>query len=236
VLPDSLATLLAFLGLVTPGLTYQFLRERARPALDESAFREASRVALTSAVLTAASLGTLVAFSARYPTWVVSVPAWLRGGGDYVATNPWLVTMSVVAAVLVACVYALLAHVAFCLGQRYGKSRVSKSDVWYQLFVADVPKGKVPWVVVKLNDGTHLWGHVDFFTVGRPLEDRELSLKGPKLAIEEAEGEQEIEDYYSRVNVRALDIALMKVAYEKKAEKKGVRAGEGHAEGRKHGG
>jgi hypothetical protein len=91
-------------------------------------------------------------------------------------------------------------------------------------------------VIPKLNDGTHLWGHVDFFTVGRPLEDRELSLKGPKLAIEEAEGEQEIEDYYSRVNVRALDIALMKVAYEKKAEKKGVRAGEGHAEGRKHGG
>jgi hypothetical protein len=219
VIPEGFATLYAFLGLVTPGLVYQLLRERARPALEETSFREASRVALTSAVLTTAAILTIALVSRLQPAWVVDVDTWIEQGTSYLGSNTTLVAWTVVATVTLACVYALVAHVAAnVLGSR-SKTRIENTDVWYQLLVEDVPKGQVPWVAIKTEKGTWIWGHVDFFTVGKSLDDREISLKGPELAIEESgDASPKTEHYWRRICVRASEIAIMKVTYEPKKE------------------
>jgi len=226
VVPEGLATLYAFLGLVTPGLVYQLLRERARPALEETSFREASRIALTSAVLTTAAIMTVAALHLVQPTWFIDVQKWAAQGNAYLRANTALVAATVVTIVALACLYALLTSLVAERIAARSKTRVENSDVWYQLFVDDVPEGKVPWVLVQTGDGTRIWGHVDFFTTGRSLSDRELSLKGPELAVEPAgDWRVKTEDYWNRISVRASEIALLKVAYEPKVDRpRGRRA------------
>ena len=102
-IPESVAALYAFLGLVTPGLVYQLLREGNRPGLEETTFREASRVALTSAVLTTLSLITLALISLRKPAWFVDAGDWLTDGTAYAAGHPALVAWSMIATVFLAC-------------------------------------------------------------------------------------------------------------------------------------
>ena len=215
--PEGVATLYAFLGLVTPGLVYQLLRERARPALEETSFREASRVALTSGVLTTLAIGTLVLLQ---PNWLVDWREWLRQGDEYVKANPELVAWSVLAAVVLACIYALLTNIIAGVLSRFGKTPIENSDVWYQLLVDDVPKGTVPWVGIKTDKDVWLWGHVDFFTVGKSLDDREISLKGPGLAVQDTgSADPHVESYWQRISVKASEVRLLKVAYEPRARR-----------------
>lgn len=221
-IPEGVATLYAFLGLVTPGLVYQLLRERARPALEETSFREASRVALTSAVLTTASILTLALASQARPSWFVDGEEWISQGTKYIAANMALVARSVVATVALACAYAFLAHLAANALASRNRTRIENSDVWYQLLVDDVPKNMVPWVGIKTTQDTWIWGHVDFFTVGKSLDDREIALKGPKLTIKVPDGVYKEESYWQRTCVRASEIAIMKVAYEPKVPASGT--------------
>ena len=64
--PDTLGALLAFLVFVAPGLCFELLRERRRPALEQTAFREASRIALTSLLFSGAALVVVVAVVAGW--------------------------------------------------------------------------------------------------------------------------------------------------------------------------
>ena len=217
-IPETVGALYAFLGLITPGLVYQLLRERARPALDERAFREASRIALTSAVLTTMSLSTLALLSLSKPEWFADAREWLTNGQSYVVANEALVARTVLFVVVLACIYAVLAHLIATFVASRQKTRIVKTDVWYQLFVEDVPSDRVPWVFLRMKDGTRLWGHVDFFTVGKPIAGREMSLKGPKLGVKDPAADAiKTEEYWRRISVRASEIALMKVTYEPKA-------------------
>jgi len=95
------------------------------------------------------------------------------------------------------------------------KEKIVRTDVWYQVLVEDVPKDHVPWVLLKTEKGVWVWGHVDFFTLGKSMDDREISVKGPKLTIED--GIKKGETYWQRIWVRATEIQYMKVTYEPKA-------------------
>ena len=184
-LPQTFAALFAFLGLVTPGLVFQLIRESQRPALQESAFREASRVALTSLIFTAASALLIALLSLRWPKAFADVPAWLSDGGRYASTHLEVVAWTVGAEVLLAT--ALAAVGALIVDKlRFGPGAISKSSIWHKHFAADLPTGCAPWLKVTLDDGTQLWGWLDYYTVDKGLADRELALKGPGLAMQSA--------------------------------------------------
>jgi hypothetical protein len=216
--PESVAALYAFLGLITPGLVYQLLRERSRPALDESSFREASRVALTSAVLTTLSLLSVAGIGHFQPAWFVDAREWLRSGQPYVNDNPGLVTWTVVAVVALACFYALLTDWLWTYVIPPRRPRISKTDVWYQLFRGDVPKGQIAWVHLKLTDGTLLWGHLNFVTLNKATDDTQIVLRGPQLTVQVAgSSAPKPETTWQRVAVRASDVFVVKVTYVPKA-------------------
>jgi hypothetical protein len=213
VIPETVASLYAFLGLVAPGLVYQWLRERARPALKESAFREAGRVALTSLIFTSFSLVAWTLLAPYRPGLLANPADWLRGGNQYVVGNSRLVAQTTAFVVAVSCLAAGLAHSA---GERLAGSfgrQVVKASVWYQLLVADVPKGKAPWVGLKLSDDSFAWGYVDYFTVDQEMKDREISLRGPGLKTEAAGKDTREEKKWERLVYRAEDVVWMKVMY-----------------------
>lgn len=212
-IPETVASLYAFLGLVAPGLVYQWLRERARPALKESAFREAARVALTSLLFTSFSFATWAFLAPHCPNLLAEPVDWLRGGNQFVVDNLHLVAQTTAFVVAVSCLAAWLAHSA---GERLASSfgrQVVKASVWYQLLVADVPDGKAPWVGLKLSDDSFAWGFVDYFTVDQEMKDREISLRGPGLKSEAAGENTKEEKKWERLVYRAEDVVWMKVMY-----------------------
>lgn len=218
VVPESVAALYAFLGLITPGLVYQLRRERSRPALEESSFREASRVALTSAVFTTVSLLSVAGISSGQPSWFVDARKWLKSGQPYVTNHPGLVAWTVTAVVTLACLYALLADWLWTRILPRQRPRIHKTDAWFQLFRGDVPKGKIAWVHLKCTDGTLIWGHLSLVTLNKSTDDTQIVLRGPELTVQAAgSAAPKTETTWDRVSVRASAVSVVKVAYVPKS-------------------
>lgn len=212
-LPQTFATLFAFLGLVTPGLVFQLIRETQRPALQESAFREASRVALTSLVFTAASTLLLGLLSLAWPNAFADVSAWLNTGEKYASSNLRVVAWTIGAEVAIA---AGLAGAAALLVDKLllGYGVISKSSIWHKHFAVDLPATHEAWLKLTLNDKTQVWGWLDYYTVDRPLADREISLKGPGLAIQGPSDTEPIRmSHTDYLTLRGSTIQLMHVMH-----------------------
>lgn len=218
-LPQTFATLFAFLGLVTPGLVFQLMRESQRPALQESAFREASRVALTSLAFTAASTFLLAMLSVGWPAAFADIPAWLTGGEKYAASNLGLVVWTVAAEVAIAASLAVVTALGIDK-LRLDSGAISKSSIWHKHFAADLPAGLAPWLKLTLEDGTQAWGWLDYYTVDKTLADREISLKGPGLAIQGPDEDERVEmSHTDYLQVRGSTIRFMQVMHRPKVTK-----------------
>jgi Family of unknown function (DUF6338) len=64
VIPQTAAALLAFPALVAPGIVFENLRERRRPSIEQTTFREISGIALASLYFTVLSLTLLAGLRA----------------------------------------------------------------------------------------------------------------------------------------------------------------------------
>jgi hypothetical protein len=212
--PDSLATLYALLALIAPGLAFQLVSERTRPPREESAFREASVVAVTSLVFTTLSVMILAAASREWPIWFVDVADWLDEGNQYASDNLWLVAKSVGLEVAVAVSFACLGALALSVLPTASKSPVAKTSVWWQALQGDKPKDKASWVKAELVDGTQIWGYVHYFTIQDIGNDRDISFTGPGLSIQRGIGKPVEENYYKYYVVGAAQIRLLKVGHE----------------------
>lgn len=212
-IPDTIGALLAFLGLVAPGLLYQMRRETRRAAIADTAFREASRVALTSLVFTVAGFGVLSIVRAARSGWVADPTAWLRQGHAYFVDHYRLVLQTAVIEVGCAC---LLAVIADAVVRRVvpGQGEVSKTSVWFQVLRADRPAGKVPWLHVHLKTGADYWGFVGYYSAEMAQLDREISLKGPDLQHRAtATAEKKRLDDWDAVVISASEIEYLRVQY-----------------------
>lgn len=205
---ESFGTLAGFLLLIAPGLLFQLLQERKRPGVTDSAFRETARVALTSLALSSAAFVTLALLSAVLPTLVVDLSAWLRDGTRYAASNLPTIIRSVVLQVGLACGLA----VAAASFSRFGGS-ITDTGVWFQVFRKEARKGTIPWLLVRLEDGSELFGYLSSYAV-QVAEDRELVLKGPALQHRRA-GSRELVtlDQWERVVVRGSSITYLCVQH-----------------------
>jgi hypothetical protein len=152
-IPTTLAAIIGFLGLVV----FELLREHRRHTSQESAYREASRVALMSLVFTLMACGAPTVVAALEPRWVPSVGSWLTCGSAYTKENYALILRMTALEVGKDCALAYLAD--FLLTSLApGRSNISKTRVWFQALRADVPKNFAPWVHAKLSEGTEIWG------------------------------------------------------------------------------
>jgi Family of unknown function (DUF6338) len=210
-IPDTLGAVVAFLGLVAPGVAFELLRERRRPSIEETAFREASRVALTSLVFTLGAGAILaLAFLAGAP-FLADPTDWLRRGSDYALENLDLVTVTVLLQVSLALALAVLADRAF---RRSAPGDVVPGSIWFQLFRHRRPEGTSPWIHLRLTDETEIWGYADDYTPEQKLDNRELTLVGPGLQYRRkgATSNQEL-DRWAAICVRGDQITWLKVMY-----------------------
>jgi len=172
-IPDTIGTLLGFLGLVAPGLVYRAIIYRRLPRQGESTFTEISRVALTSLVFTLASASVLWLLRLRFRLALPDVDAWLTQGAAYAAKHLGSIFFGLAAEVALACV---LAGGTAWLTARRSQSRFREDSVFGAVFRRYAPKGYFPWVHVRLDNDVEFWGYE------RAHDDRD-SAASPRLVL-----------------------------------------------------
>ena len=208
--PETFGALLAFFGLVAPGLAFELLREKRRPSLEETAFREASRIALTSLLFTVGSLAVLAIIRRVNNSLVADVAEWIERGNDYVRENLALVSMTLLLELLVALGLVVAVDWFF---RRSAPGHIVPGSIWFQLFRRRRPAGTTPWVHIKLVDETEIWGFVGDYSADQDLDNRELTIVGPKLEYRRKGNPDESLDSWSSISVRGDSINWLKVAY-----------------------
>jgi hypothetical protein len=193
--PLSLVSFILFLALIAPGLAYELLWERRHPAVERSAFREASRTVLTSLIFTALSVGVLALVRKFWPGLIVDTGELIRNQKGYIAVHYSLLIWTVVVQVGLALLLVVLAH---CIPGWLAKlpspwtkwmpnwlcartrGVMSSDGIWFDVFRRKAPPGTAPWVHLRLTDGTHIRGYVAFYTAATKPENREIAVEKPK--------------------------------------------------------
>jgi uncharacterized protein DUF6338 len=176
-IPETAGALLAFLGLIAPGLLFTLRRERRQPGEKETAFREAAHVALTSLAFTVVSLAVLVPLSMT-GAWLPDVGAWLATPSPYVASHYLAVTVFLALHVVISCGLALVVEE---LTGRDATPTMKTWGVWYHVLNRNVPPGTARiWLWVTTEDGTQFKGPLRSYTA-EEADRRDLALGGAPI-------------------------------------------------------
>jgi hypothetical protein len=179
VIPQTVVALAALLFLVAPGIAFQLLRERRRPTVQQTVFREASVVALTSLLFSMAATGSLAAARlAPAGAKVLPDPArWLREGHRYAAANLGRIAGFFIAELVIAVSLAWLAELI--TGRRL-PAVLRYSSLWFRAFREEAPPGTSVFARITVSGGTEYYGSIGNYTAGNvPLNERELELATP---------------------------------------------------------
>jgi hypothetical protein len=178
-IPSGISTVIAFVLFIVPGLLWELLYERRNPELDESAFREASRVALVSTPFSILSVGLVLAFAAGLNLhWIDLLSKWVISGkpqsGEAITVLA-LMTLAelAVASLLVATAWWRLAD------DLYGPKRtIIRRNAWdFALGHRDATKEA--FATVRTSDGFEFRGKVLGYSNDLKMADREISLGTP---------------------------------------------------------
>jgi hypothetical protein len=219
VFPDSIAAILGILFVVAPGLVFEVVRERRRPTVERSTFREASWVALASLAFDVAALLVLAGIHAFWAQPFPDMSAWASEGLSYVIEQPWRVAAFLGAWAVLAVGGAIGA--ALVLFRRSTARIDPNTTAWYELFRKRVPRDSYPMASVLLDDGSSYAGEVVYYDANILPAERELIL-GPPLWYRTSD-ESELaplprEHHWQRAVIAAPRIRAMWVRYPKRAE------------------
>lgn len=223
-IPTTAAQLFLFLALVAPGLYYELRRERRRPAIGGSAFREASRIALASVVFDLAALVVLAIVRAIQPAWMPDLRSWLARPTPYLHAHYALIIWTALTGLALAFGFAWLAD---RLNRQRG-GNIRPYGIWFQLFREDRPAKAVPWVSLRLTDGAEIAGFLAYYVPADDPALREIALRpnvqGTGLKLRQAH-DQPVErlDNWSSIVVRGDQISYFKVQYLPAAAQPKVR-------------
>ena len=187
-IPQAVVALASFLFLVAPGLTYELLREHSRPPRAETAFREASRVALGSLYFTLLAAGILALGRFLTPSLLPDPGEWLQSGAAYITNHYQLIVSAAVAQVLLAC---SLATAAAWWRNRATPGVIRPVSGWFRVLREWRQANEQVVAMVTLQDGDRYFGVVKSYSPELQLEDRELILQGP-LAYQSPDDEEPI--------------------------------------------
>jgi hypothetical protein len=211
-IPQTIGAVLAFLGLVAPGLLFELRRERRRPRIEETAFREASRVALTSLIFTLLSLSVLSIVRARRPAWMPDPGLWLEQGHRYAIANYRLIARTLLLEIFIACTFALLVERLFLLGAR---GDIVPGSIWFHMLRRKRPSGAKPWLHVRLKDETEFWGYLGAYSTEDKIENREITLIGPKHAMKtKGSNTPTFLTEWAGVAISAEQISFLRITYK----------------------
>jgi len=187
VIPQTLGALAAFLALVAPGIVFELRRERRRAPREETAFREASRVAPGSLVFTLVSLLILTGIqglaAAAGLRLVASPEGWLASGQAYAQEHLALIVLSVAVELGLACALAIGLDVLLAR-RSHETATVRQRTAWSETLRIDRPAGTVPWAHVHLDNGSSFFGYVRSYSPSEPVNEREIVLEGESLTYQ----------------------------------------------------
>lgn len=211
-IPDTAGALIAFLALVAPGIVFYLVRDRYTPARALTTFREASVVALTSLVFTAAAAVLLLLLAGTtVGDWLPDLGAWVARGDAYFDAHVVAAVLGLVAQVGLAVVLA--GGAARYLSRQGGHGTISGVGTWFQVFRADRPENTTPWLKVELDDESVVWGYLKHYSTQEAIGERELTLVGPKLAIQRKGATKSEIPQWSSVLIPGAKIRLLSLAY-----------------------
>jgi hypothetical protein len=195
VIPQTIVGFWFFLLLVAPGLTYELMRERRRPAIAGTAFREASRIALASFVFSLIAFCLLMALRAVAPGSIFDLGAYLRDSGYLRQNYSRFIFTAILGVVLALGLAALSVGLPEWLGTRITPAtakkfrlplwlchrglpgRLTSGGVLWRVLVRDQPDGKVPYVSLRLSDGTRVAGYLRHYSDDADIDKQEIALK-----------------------------------------------------------
>jgi len=212
VIPSTFGALLAFLGLVAPGITFALVTERRRPRQSSTAFREVSQLALASLGFTLVAIALLALLRLVAQGAVPDVPQWITQGNRYLSRHPGAVFGGLGLEVVAACGLAALAA---WFVTRKAEGTVSRFGPWYQVLWDDRPHHAHTWVHLRLDDETEFWGYVRHFSPDEQADAREIVLGGTKM-LWRPKGDTDpspIGEKWDAVCVNADRIQYMRVIY-----------------------
>jgi Family of unknown function (DUF6338) len=214
VIPEGAGAFVGLLIFVAPGILFEILRERRRPGLEETSFREASRIALSSVAFSLSALLALSLVRLSRPAWMPDPGEWLRLGNGYLKGHYRLIGRAAFLEVGGACVLSLLlSEVLSRTG--HGLASIRPISSWYHCFRVERPENTVPYVTVRLKDGTQYMGTLAHYSPDPKMEDRELTLKPPFLKRKGLHDIQaaDIATDWQRIIIAAASIDVLTIAY-----------------------
>lgn len=215
--PQTIGTLASFLALVAPGIVFELLRERRRAGAKESAFHEASRVAVSSLAFSLTSTAILIGLHAAMSAWFgwtlfVDVPA-LVTQPDYAKQHVALIGYSVVAELVLACALALAFDFVLA-GRRRQPRSMGRQSAWVKVFRDDRPENTLCWVHVMFEDGTSVFGFLRSYDADGDPSTREIVLEGVKMTyVGEGRRISVIGRDWERVVIPGSRIKFLRVQY-----------------------
>jgi hypothetical protein len=240
-IPKTVVEFFFFLLLVAPGVGYELLRERRAPKLDQTAFREVSRVALYSFWFSFSSCVIIALLRIPFPTGLFDPAAYVRDDKGYLNSYYRAVGWTVILEVSIAFALVILVDqisAAKLLSKIYAKiypkipkavrkilsTDIRKNGLWFELFQA-IPEEKMTLLKIRLSDGSRMSGYFHGCTAYDTFKDAEIAIKKSKtspmwmLDRQDSIGQQQpytqdsqkLDDHV--IWVRGDDISYIKVKY-----------------------
>ncbi|MDQ1745072.1 MAG: hypothetical protein QOE23_3411, partial [Pseudonocardiales bacterium] len=148
---------------------------------------------------------------AIHPAWFVDPGAWLLEGNKYASAHLPAVGVSVVLLLMLSLILAFITDFLF---RRQAPGRIVHGNIWYTVFRKHRPDGTSPWVHIRLEDETEIWGHAGDYTPGQDLANRELLIEGPNLQYRRKGADANAKlPKWQFIAVRGESITWMKVTY-----------------------
>ncbi|WP_139177055.1 DUF6338 family protein [Geodermatophilus siccatus] len=177
--PSTWVSVLLFVILIAPGLLFDILSARRRVGAPESAFRETSRVILASLAFSGFAFLVIATIRTLVPAWMPDPTPLIADFHGYMQRHYRLVLRALVLELLLALAAASVAHAFLARRQGAGLRPVS---AWVKVFRNNAPAGRLPYVRVRLTNGTVYMGYVAHYTANIEGGDREIVLSPPMFA------------------------------------------------------
>lgn len=207
---DSFSGFLAFLTLVAPGLVYQLVVELRLPHLKQTVFREASKIALASLVFSLPTLLIISSLQFVIPSIIPNLGEWIRVGNAYLAANFQQVVVGVT---LQAVLSVAFAGVGAMVVTRRVRATLTDKTALYTIMRAECPPDAIPWIHLKLSDGTEFWGHVRYYTPDQS-SPCEIVLGGQEMLRKDVNGNPNlIGNDWDAVWLKIDDVVYMQTIY-----------------------
>lgn len=167
-MPETILALILFLCFATPGLTFELLRERSRPAREYTALRETSVIIVASVCFTLPAAALLLALRLFVPQWFPDFNELASNPAQYSASHLPQVIFLILAIVTVA---VLLAFITDCLFRflRPPHASVRKNPAWFEIISGQgrPSNAKAVLASVELKGGGSIQGAVKAYDCGK---------------------------------------------------------------------